>query len=137
MPECWSHLTDAEQAMFVESNDHEELRDDDSVIARHQKYIYPSYRLPLILPSAEGLLTVRPRWARNIDEEAYQEILRQRDFINNPIPIYAYKISCGCGYYDTYSLADWDSHLAELVASDDGNIKMHTDRTSVIMVRIE
>ena len=57
-------------------------------------------------------------------------------------PIYKFKIVCGCGFYTTNNLADWDSHLAELVAMDDGNNstsefkKLHVDRTTVQLVQI-
>ena len=91
--------------------DFAELRGDDVA--------YQTYRrvAPIILPDANGMFGTAIC------------------SITGPT-IYKFKIVCGCGYYTTDTLDDWDSHLAELVAADDGNIKLHTDRVSVQMVRI-
>lgn len=53
------------------------------------------------------------------------------------IPIYKYVIHCGCGLYAASDLNDYDQHLAEIVAADGPNIKLHIDRTSVQMVRTD
>jgi hypothetical protein len=39
------------------------------------------------------------------------------------------KITCGCGLYTAETLEEYDFHLAEHVAEDDGNMKMYIDRT--------
>lgn len=41
------------------------------------------------------------------------------------------KIRCGCGLFCADDLNDYDQHLAEHVAEDDGNLQLYMDRTSV------
>ena len=97
--------------------DFAELRGDDVA--------YQTYRqvAPIILPDANGMFGTAIC------------------SVTGPT-IYKFKIVCGCGLYTTDTLDDWDSHLAELVAADDGSdrsgrsFKLHTDRVSVQMVRI-
>ena len=62
--------------------------------------------------------------------------------IQNPdgtwtIPQYKYVIHCGCGRYAASDLDDYDSHLAEVIAEDGPNIKLHIERTTVQRVRID
>lgn len=69
-----------------------------------------------MMPNAEGLFAT---------DEPYQLFTD-----------YKFKIVCGCGLYDADDLDDYDSHLGEVVAEDDGNIMLHIKRTSVVMVQV-
>ena len=40
-------------------------------------------------------------------------------------------IQCGCGYYAAESLEDYDQHLGEHVAENDGNILLYMERARV------
>lgn len=40
-------------------------------------------------------------------------------------------IDCGCGYYAAESLEDYDQHLGEHVAENDGNILLYMQRAKV------
>jgi len=94
----------------------------------------------------EAVRTSRSPFTFNPDDQTWRQLVQARNqlFLPNDegklgttedIPIYKYVIKCGCGLYDANSLEDYDSHLAELVADNDGNIMKHTP--AVVMVRIE
>ncbi len=72
----------------------------------------------------------REAWRRAEAEQSQ----RQMDQVG--ILEYKFVIHCGCGLYTASDLDDYDQHLKEVVEQDGPNIKLHIDRTSVVMVRI-